>query len=766
VSVGRWTLDRATAVRLAAFAVLAALAAAQWTRLVEAPSVGRVALVVAIACAGAVALLAISVARPRREVAWPLAAVAMLVAATAGLVAVGIPLRLLGPGEWGELLDNVGRGFSGLAGDVPYPYARDNEWARLVLLAGLPMALALAAALAFWPRHGERFRRTAPLVVLAAAFGVGATVVAPDLPVLWGLLLLAGIVAWRWLPTLPRRDALAATGLVAAAGALAIPVAGWLDSAEPRLDFRDWELGRGKAATFDWNHSYGPLDWPREGTALAAMNLVDRPQYWRAAVLDEFDGVTWRRPEQSVGERLELPTAVEGGAADGSLARDRKKWIEETAVTIGPMESEFVLSAGAIISIDGLDSALALPNGTTVTGDEPLEEGDDYRVLSYAPDPSVRQLRRAPGEYAPALARYTELTVPARVPAGAGAVGPTPPGSSTNVQLPLRGTAPGAEGRAAREAIAASPYASTYDVARQITRGEPTAHDAARAIEDYLGTGFTYSENPEPHRYPLRSFLFGERIGYCQQFSGAMALMLRMNGIPSRVVSGFSPGTADSDADDRYLVADRDAHSWVEAYFTGIGWVTFDPTPSAAPATGRAESAGLATVGSALDTGGASDSRRKGFDPGQRDTTPPAGGTAGSGIPAWVVLAGLVVVALIAVAALGAIAAVRRYRYGRLSPEARAKAHLEELPGALARLGWPLERAETLLGLEGRLHRYRKDAAARYVSKLRTTRFSPAPGGAATLADRRALRDTLTRDNGLGSRIRALVALPPGGPGR
>ena len=763
MTVGRWTIDRATAVRLAGFAALAALAGAQWMRLVDAPPVGRVALVVAIACVGAAALVAIATARPSRAVAWPLASVALLAAAAAGLVAVGIPLRLLDPGDWGELFDHIGRGFSGLAGDVPYPYDRDNAWSRVVLLAGLPLALALAAALAFWPRRGERFRRTAPLVALAATFGVGATVVAPEMPLLWGVALLAGIVAWRWLPTLPRRDALAATGLVAAAGALAIPVAGWLDSAEPRVDFRDWELGRGKAATFDWNHSYGPLDWPRDGEAVAALES-DRPQYWRAAVLDEFDGVAWQRPEQSFGERLELPTAAEGGAADGSLSEDRRKWMEEIGVTVGPMETEFVLSAGAVVKTDGLDSALALPNGTTVTGDEPLEEGDDYSVLSYAPDPSAGQLRRAPDEYPSALARYTQLTIPARAPAEEPLLAEAP--SETDVQVPLRGAAPASGDRDARRAIASSPYADTYDLARGLTRGEPTTYDAARAIEQHFQSGFDYTEDPGDHRVPLAGFLFEDRAGYCQQFSGAMALMLRMNGIPSRVVSGFSPGTPDPDEQDRYLISDLDAHSWVEAYFSGIGWVTFDPTPSAAPATGRADDAQLASVGTALDKGGGGDLRRKGFNPPKGGTNTPAAETAGSGFPAWTIPAGIAALGVIALAALGVLTAVRRRRYSKLSPAARADAHLRELPGALARLDLPLSPAETLLALENRLYRYRKDAASRYVHKLRTTRFSPTPDGAATLTDRRAFRATLTAGNGLGSRIRGLLAVPPGGPRR
>ena len=76
-----------------------------------------------------------------------------------------------------------------------------------------------------------------------------------------------------------------------------------------------------------------------------------------------------------------------------------------------------------------------------------------------------------------------------------------------------------------------------------------------------------------------------------------MALMLRMSGIPARVVSGFSPGSFNRDTGE-YRVRDLDAHSWVEVYFPDIGWVTFDPTPAAAPAdrAGQGPSARSATA--------------------------------------------------------------------------------------------------------------------------------------------------------------------------
>src|SRR5207248_3228868 len=83
----------------------------------------------------------------------------------------------------------------------------------------------------------------------------------------------------------------------------------------------------------------------------------------------------------------------------------------------------------------------------------------------------------------------------------------------------------------------------------------------------------------------LESFLFSARRGYCQQFAGAMALLLRMGGVPARVATGFATGNYDS-SKHQYVVSDLDAHAWVEAYFPGYGWVRFDPTPAAAPARG------------------------------------------------------------------------------------------------------------------------------------------------------------------------------------
>src|SRR5262249_13749516 len=83
-----------------------------------------------------------------------------------------------------------------------------------------------------------------------------------------------------------------------------------------------------------------------------------------------------------------------------------------------------------------------------------------------------------------------------------------------------------------------------------------------------------------PTHDPLAEFLFERRQGHCEYFASSMAVFFRVLGIPSRVVNGFQTGEF-NDVSGEYIVRASDAHSWVEAYFPGSGWVSFDPTPVA-----------------------------------------------------------------------------------------------------------------------------------------------------------------------------------------
>jgi protein-glutamine gamma-glutamyltransferase len=126
-------------------------------------------------------------------------------------------------------------------------------------------------------------------------------------------------------------------------------------------------------------------------------------------------------------------------------------------------------------------------------------------------------------------------------------------------------------------------------LAQDITVTAPSNYDKAVALEQYLSTHFGYTlELPRSlTRDPIANFLFERKRGHCEYFASSMAVMLRSLGIPSRIVTGFRGGEF-NDLTGQYVVRARDAHSWVEAYFPGSGWISFDPTPTAslAPRTG------------------------------------------------------------------------------------------------------------------------------------------------------------------------------------
>lgn len=120
------------------------------------------------------------------------------------------------------------------------------------------------------------------------------------------------------------------------------------------------------------------------------------------------------------------------------------------------------------------------------------------------------------------------------------------------------------------------------ELALEWTAGATTTHEKARRIEQYLKENYGYDLNTQSTRAdsPLEDFLFDSRAGHCEFFSTAMAIMLRTIGIPTRNITGFGAGTYNKYGE-FYAVRHSDAHSWVEVYVEGQGWVTFDPTPSA-----------------------------------------------------------------------------------------------------------------------------------------------------------------------------------------
>jgi transglutaminase-like putative cysteine protease len=743
---------RVAVVRLATFAALALFAAAHWVTLVESAPVGRTLLVVLVGTGTGALMLGLSAARPslatalggRERLAGGLVVAAALLVGLAGfalgLVAMGLPLRMLAPAHWSDLFDGLDRGLAGVQ-TVEWPYNGLDSWVRLTTLLGAPLAIGLSALLTFFPaRRATPILSALGLVALLILYGSAVTEHDPGQPLLRGLALLLLVGAWLWLPRLGPREALAGAALVLSLGALSLPVAAALDSGRPWWNYGAWTfLENDKAITFDWTHRYGPLDWPRDGTTLLNVK-ADRPLYWKADTLDTFDGVRWRRGRSSdATQRLQGVPDPQSQDNHWDYFEWNPKWAEDVRFTVRSLSTSLLVSAGTPYVIEGAGLVSTSSDGTTQMADRRLTQGQSYTVKTYAPNPSPGQMRGAPDYLPTSLINYTTIALP-----GAG-----------EVFVPLwGGDSSYGDPQAPRRALAASVYGDMYGIASQVTAGAPTMYDAVERVQRYLNKNYSYSEKPRSARYPLNAFLFRDKFGYCQQFSGAMALMLRMAGIPSRVAGGFAPGSLNRDTGE-YRVRDLDAHSWVEVYFNGIGWVTFDPTPAAAPAETQS-----ADVTPTSATGGAINGSRAGLA--APDPKSGAGGSsapgAGGRVSAWLLLP----LALLCAGGVMAWRVVRRTR--RLGAAELAEAQLAELRRALGRLSWVVPAGTTLLGLERRLGRMAGPAAARYAAGLRAHRYDPRSPDAPTLRERRALRRDLTARGGLRGRVLGLIAIPPGGP--
>jgi transglutaminase-like putative cysteine protease len=120
-------------------------------------------------------------------------------------------------------------------------------------------------------------------------------------------------------------------------------------------------------------------------------------------------------------------------------------------------------------------------------------------------------------------------------------------------------------------------------LAIQLTADKHNPYDRAVAITNYLRREITYNKeisNPPFGANVLEWFLLDYKQGYCNYYATAEVILLREAGIPARMVVGFAQGEKMPGQDDTYIVRQKNAHAWPEAYFPGIGWVEFEPTTS------------------------------------------------------------------------------------------------------------------------------------------------------------------------------------------
>jgi hypothetical protein len=312
-----------------------------------------------------------------------------------------------------------------------------------------------------------------------------------------------------------------------------------------------------------------------------------------------------------------------------------------------------------------------------------------------------------------------------------------------------------------------------WQQARRLRADARTPYGAVIAIETWLRStgGFTYDESPPATGGlpPLAHFVAEGKRGYCQHFAGAMALMLRMLGVPARVAAGFTSGTYE---DGGWTVTDHNAHAWVEVWFPGYGWLAFDPTPGRGnlAASYSASSSGF-NAGDAADgfvTGTAGGARGGGADQlrlleqrerlaDQQSAKRADGGTHSA---FWLLLL-LILAAGAAIAALKLVR--RRVRYLTRDPRRLAAATRHELVDFLADQGVAVAPAATPAELRELVRLEFGMDARSFADALAEARFGPAGGsGGAAVRARRELRSLLRllrRRLGRPARLRGLVAL-------
>jgi len=261
---------------------------------------------------------------------------------------------------------------------------------------------------------------------------------------------------------------------------------------------------------------------------------------WRGVALNRFDGKMWSnafdpkimRPGSDGSYRL-APTpktaALRAATSRGIVYR----------VLMEPLGTNVFFLAEKPIHLSGNYSQLSTDDGGAVYNLDIEHPVNRYDAESELAVPDEDELRLTPNAVPPGMDEYLKL----------------PP-------LDIR----------------------ISKLALEATASAPSNYEKAVALERYLQTRFGYTLElpgriPED---PLAYFLFERKKGHCEYFASSMAVMLRSLRIPSRMVTGFRTGEF-NDLTDQYVVRASNAHSWVEAYFPGAGWVSFDPTPASLP---------------------------------------------------------------------------------------------------------------------------------------------------------------------------------------
>jgi protein-glutamine gamma-glutamyltransferase len=270
--------------------------------------------------------------------------------------------------------------------------------------------------------------------------------------------------------------------------------------------------------------------------------------HWRGVSLGYFDGQGWSNiREQFVLQRrgddtFAVPQLENATWHSDPMKTRRGEHIIHYRVLMEPIGTNVFFLAPWARSVSGDYRLLAADSGGAVYDFDAARAISRYEAESDIAKPSAAELRLAGDDY---------------------------PSQITTAYLRL----PPLDARVGQ-------------LAAKITASSHNDYDKASTIEGYLSTHYGYTlELPRTRvKDPIANFLFVRKQGHCEYFASAMAVMLRTLGIPSRVVNGFRSDEF-NDLTANYVIRAKDAHAWVEAYFPGYGWQTFDPTPAGSGGT-------------------------------------------------------------------------------------------------------------------------------------------------------------------------------------
>ncbi len=709
--------------RLTAAVLPVAAVAAAWA------SLASLASPISFVAVGAAALLASLPNRLRSRVAVAVLVLLGLTAAVAGAT----PARVH---------EAVRRGAEDIyAVAPPFDAVAHPELHALVLLAAAGFGLGIAVTAG-----------TRPFVAAAlTAAGVGwATTILPssNTVAMGTLALLAALWPVAVRGVRDRRGLVPGAAVLAGVVVAATLVAG--AGARPSVaavDWKSWDLfgesRAGRTVALVWSSDYGGIEFPAAKTTVLQVTAPRRALYWRATTLDSFLGDRWVESLHATG-----PSGSDGRLPHDPLlpgaAAARAGWVKQE-VDVRALVDDHVIAAAQPVAIDRSDTEIRYRSGGVMLAVGGLRGMRRYTVWSYAPAPTPAALVRSPAVYPDSLSRYLDVGRTIVPPFGT-------PGRATAVAAVFDDL----------RYQQLWPYEGVWREARRLTAKSTSPYEATIGIERWLRSdgGFAYDERPPlaAGAPPLADFLERTKLGYCQQFAGTMTLMLRYLGIPARVAVGFTSGTWQ---DGRWIVTDHDAHAWVEAWFAGHGWLTFDPTPGRGTLTATYTNASdSADAIRALRTGQFLGVGGRGSATSGRGIAPEA--RAGGGGFHWLLIAPFAAVGAALLVLALAKGSRRHQRSATRDPRGRASAARAELAAFLRDQGAPIAATASVAELRLELKRLGVGSDA-FAAAFSRARYGPPAGAQAAANDtRRELQrviSILRSRIGPGRRIRGFLAL-------